>query len=83
MKHVVLYVGHLYKSFWTKKKLTGLAGGVREGQNVAHNWPCFWLRSPLEASKWVKEPLNGPQMIPLLPLIDLNPFLGSLTHLEA
>ena len=27
IKHVVLYVGHLYKPFWIKKKLTGLAGG--------------------------------------------------------
>ena len=37
-KHVVLCAGHLYKQFWTKK-LIGLTGGVREGQNMAQNGP--------------------------------------------
>ena len=48
----------MYKPFWTKK-LTGLAGGVREGQNMAQNGPLLWLRSPLETPKWVKDPRNG------------------------
>ena len=61
MKHVVLYVGHLYKDFGPKK-LTGLAGGVREGQNIAQNRPRFWLWSPLEAPKWVKDPENGQKL---------------------
>ena len=39
-----------------QKNLTGLAGGVREGQNIAQNVPRFWLWSPLEAPKWVKDP---------------------------
>ena len=39
-----------------KKKL---AGGVREGQNIAQNGPRFWLWSPLETPKWVKDPGNG------------------------
>ena len=34
-----------------QKNLTGLAGGVREGPNIAQNGPRFWLRSPLEAPK--------------------------------
>merc|ERR1712218_758789 len=59
MKHVVLYVGHLYKPFLTKKKMTRLAGGVREGPNIAKYGPHFWLWSPLEAPKWVRDPGNG------------------------
>ena len=47
-----------------QKKLTGLAGGVREGPNIAKYGPRFWLLSPLEAPKWVQDPENGPQMIP-------------------
>ena len=39
-----------------KKKLTWLAGGVREGQNIAQNRPRFWLWSPLEAPKLVEDP---------------------------
>ena len=52
------------KCYFGQKKLTRLAGGVREGQNIAQNGPRFWLWSPLEAPKWVKDPGNGPQMIP-------------------
>ena len=47
-----------------QKNLTGLAGRVREGQNIAQNGPRFWLLSPLETSKWVQDPGNGRQMIP-------------------
>ena len=47
------------KGYFGPKKSTGLAGGVREGQNIAQNGPCFWLWSPLEAPKWVKDPGNG------------------------
>ena len=82
MKHVVLYVGHMYKPFWTKKIWPGWQGGsgkVKIGQNIAQNGPCFWLRSLLEAPKWVKDPWNGPKWSPQLPLIDLSPFLGSLS----
>ena len=32
-----------------QKNLTGLAGGVREGPNIAKYGPRFWLLSPLEA----------------------------------
>ena len=39
-----------------QKNLTWLAGGVREGQNIAQNAPRFWLWSPLVAPKWVKDP---------------------------
>ena len=42
-----------------QKNLTGLAGGVREGQNFAPNGPRFWLLSPLEAPKCVQDPGNG------------------------
>ena len=42
----------------------GGAGKVKIGQNIAQNWPRFWLWSPLEAPKCVKDPWNGPQMIP-------------------
>ena len=62
MKHVVLYVGHLYKLFWTKKIWPGWQGGSK---NVKI-WPWMglafiflWLRSLLEAPKWVKDPGNG------------------------
>ena len=68
MKHVVLYVGHMYKPFWTKKNWPGWQGGsgkVKIGQNIDQNGPRFWLWSPREAPTWVKDPLNGPQMIPL------------------
>ena len=59
MKHVVLYVGHLYKPILDQKNLTGLAGGVREGPNIAKYGPHFWLLSTLEAPKWVQNPGNG------------------------
>ena len=36
-----------------------LAGGVREGQNMAQNGPLLWLPSPLETPKCAKDPRNG------------------------
>ena len=67
MKHVVLYVGHLYKLFWTKKIWPGWQGGSKK----VKIWPrmglafiYFWPRSLLEAPKWVKDPGNTPKMIP-------------------
>ena len=51
--------GTLVQAILDQKNLTGLAGGVREGQNIAQNWPRFWLWSPLEAPKWVQDPGNG------------------------
>ena len=57
MKHVVLYVGHLYKLFWTKKIDRVGKGGSKK----AKIWPrmglafiYFWPRSLLEAPKCVK-----------------------------
>ena len=35
-KHVVLYVGHLYKPFWTKKCLPGWQGGPGVPYIVLH-----------------------------------------------
>ena len=53
-----------------QNNLTGMAGGVKEGQNIAKNaaravnpMQNCWLRSPVEAPKWVKDTINGPQMI--------------------
>ena len=80
MKHVVLYVGHMYKPFWTKKIWPGWQGGsgkVKIGQNIAQNGPRFWLWSPLEAPKWVKDPWNGPKKSSQLSPIDLSPFLDN------
>ena len=37
----------------------GGSGKVKIGQNTAQNGPRFWLWSPLEAPKWVKDPGNG------------------------
>ena len=48
-----------YTSHFGPKNLTGLAGGVREGPNIAKYGPRFWLLSPLEAPKWVQDPGNG------------------------
>ena len=62
MKHVVLYVRHMYKPFWTKEIWPGWQGGsgkVKIGQNIAQNRPRFWLWSPLEAPKWVEDPWKG------------------------
>ena len=62
MKHVLLYVGHLYKLFLTKKIWPGWQGGSKK----VKIWPrmglafiYFWPRSLLEAPKWVKDPGNG------------------------
>ena len=38
--------------------------GVREGQYMAQNGPLLWLQSPLETPKWIKDPKNGPRMVP-------------------
>ena len=46
------------------KNLTGLAGLVKIWRKKTAN---FWLRSPLAASTWVKDPWNGPQMAPQYP----------------
>ena len=62
MKYVVLYVGHSYKPFWTKRNWPGWQGGsgkIKIGQNIDQNGPHFWLWSPLKAPKWVKDPWKG------------------------
>ena len=46
-----------------QKKLTGLAGGVMVGQNIAPNRPRFWLLGPLETTKWGQDPGNGLKLI--------------------
>ena len=48
-------------------KLTGSARGAREGQNLSTKWP------------WTPE--IEPKRFPQLPLINMSPFQGSLTHL--
>ena len=79
--------GTPYQVILNQNNLTGLAGGVKEGQNIAKNaaravnpMQNCWLRSPVEAPKWVKDTINGPQMISP---IDLSLFPGSLTYLGA
>ena len=85
----------MYKPFHSKN-LTGLAGGVREGQNIAQNRPRFWLWSPLEAPKWVKDPENGKKLFRGSPakvtdmyslfktwMVALSQFSGPWTHLGA
>ena len=64
-----------------------MAGGVREGQNMAKNaartvnpMQNCWLRSHVEAPKWVKDTINGSQMVSP---IDSTLFPGSLTYLGA
>ena len=51
MKHVVLYVGHLYKLFWTKK----IDQVGREGQGRSKYCPKW-------ASFLASEPSLGPEM---------------------
>ena len=70
-----------------QNNLTGLAGGAKEGQNIAKNaaravnpMQNCRLRSPLETPEWAKDTINGPQMISP---IDLSLFPGSLTYLGA
>ena len=79
--------GTPFQVILNQNNLTGLAGGVREGQNMAQNAAhavnpiqnC-WLWSPVEAPKWLKDTRNGPQIISP---IDLSLFPGSLTYLGA
>ena len=70
-----------------QNNLTGLAGGVREGQNMAQNaagavnpMQNYLLRSPVEAPEWLKDTRNGPKTISP---IDLSLFPGSLSYLGA
>ena len=64
-----------------QKNLTGLAGGVREGPNIAKYGPHFWLLSPQEAPKWVQDPGNRLKSIRGSWGDRSGPFQGSLTHL--
>ena len=66
-----------------QKKLTGLAGGISEGRNIAPNGLRFWLLSPLEAPKWIQDPGNGLKSIRGSWGDRSGPFQGSLTHLGA
>ena len=83
MKHVVLYVGNLYKPFWTKKIWPGWQGGSGKVQILPNMGLVFgfWaLKRPLNGSR---TPEMDPKWSPQLPLIDLSPFPGSWTHLGA
>ena len=42
--------GTYFEGILSQKKLTGLAGGVREGQNMAQNGPRFYIFLALEPS---------------------------------
>ena len=62
--------GTVIQVILNQNDLTGLAGGVREGQNMALNaaravnpMQNCWLRSPVEAPKWVKDTRSGPKMV--------------------
>ena len=79
--------GTPFQVILNQNNLTGLAGGVREGQNMAQNaaravnpMQNCWLRSPVEAPKWLKDTRNGPETISP---IYLSLFPGSLTYLGA
>ena len=81
--YYVLYV----QVILDQNDLTGLAGGVIEGQNIAQNaadavnpMQNYWLQRPVEAPKWVKDTRNGPQMVSP---IDLSLFPGFLTYIGA
>ena len=66
-----------------KKVWPGWQRGVREGQNIAQNGPCFWLWSPLEAPKWVRDPGDGLKSIRESWGDHLGSISGSWTHLGA
>ena len=57
MKHVVLYVGHMYKPFWTKKKWPGWQGAGGQGRskyifyNVKTQKSLFLQNSQWEMAK--------------------------------
>ena len=79
--------GTPFQVILNQNNLTGLAGGVREGQNMAQNaahavnpMQKSWLQSPGEAPKWLKDTRNGPETISP---IYLSLFPGSLTYLGA
>ena len=38
----IAYGNFFVQAILDQKKLTGLAGGVREGQNIAQNGPRIW-----------------------------------------
>ena len=74
--------GTPFQVILNQNNLTGLAGGVREGQNMAQNaaravnqMQNCWLWRPVEPPQWVKDIRNGPQIVSL---IDLSLFTGSL-----
>ena len=54
MKHEVLFVGHV-QAILDQKKLTRLAGGVREGQNMAQNGPRLYTFLALEPFRDLSE----------------------------
>ena len=79
--------GAPFQVILNENSLTGLAGGVGEGQNMAQNaaravnpTQNYWLRSPVEALKWLKYTRNGPQTISP---IDFSLFPGSMTYFRA
>ena len=62
VKHVVPYLGHMYKPFWTMKNWSGWQGGsgkVKIWPRMGLAYVHFWLWSPLETPKWGQDPGNG------------------------
>ena len=61
------------QAIFDQKNLTGLAGGVKEGQNIAQNGPRFYIflasepsRGPLMCQGPLKYPQNDPSNCPWL-----------------
>ena len=62
MNICTIYVGYLFKPCWTIKISLGWKGGsgkVEIWPRMGLAYVHFWLRSPLETPKWVKDPRNG------------------------
>ena len=67
LRHCPNYPSPPFGQFMQLENLTGLAGGVKEGQNMGRMGLAFIYflpRSLLEAPKCVKDPGNTPKMIP-------------------
>ena len=64
------------QAIWDHKKLTKLAGGVRESQNL----PEFDFEAVQRPPNWSKTPEMDPKWFPQLPVIDLSQFPDLLKH---
>ena len=61
MKHVVLYVGHLYKLFWTKK-IDRVGRGGQERSKYCQIWASFLALEPSLGPKMGQGPLKWTQI---------------------